>query len=153
MKLSVLRLVTAAAMPLVALGPTLNGTAARADSLSAPIQVQGCVSTPATDEFTFPGLENAPIMTQLAMPAMVIVRYVNASSSPIATIDFGLVSDGKLTAMFRDNGSFAPQAEVMHAFGIQNSAVTTAGAPVSCVPLRVHYADGESWTNPAPPSH
>ncbi|HTV93358.1 MAG TPA: hypothetical protein VMG98_11640 [Verrucomicrobiae bacterium] len=153
MKSKVLRLLTIAAMPLVTLGPALNGAAARADSPNAPVQIQDCVSTPATEEFTFPGLEGAPVMTQLGTPAMVIIHYVNASSNPIATIDFGLVSGGKLTAMVRDVGTFAPQADVMHAFGINDRAVPAPGTPVSCVPLRIHYANGGSWTNPAPPSH
>jgi len=153
MKLRFTRLITVAALSLFTLGPMLHCTAVSADSPSAPIQIQGCVTTPATEEFTFPGLEGGPTVTQPATPAMVIIRYVNTSSNPIATIDFGLVSGGKLAAMVRDIGSFAPQADVMHAFGINDSAVIKTSAPSSCVPLRIRYANGGSWTNPAPPSH
>ena len=84
---------------------------------------------------------------------MLIVHYTNASPDPISTIDFGLVADGKLTAMVRDVGSFAPQANIMHAFEIADNAVPKPRTPTSCVPLRIHYANGQTWTNPAPPSH
>jgi len=152
MKLRSTRLLTVAGISLFTLGPMLHCTAARADLPPAPIQIQGCVTTPATEEFTFPAPDGGPTVTQLATPAMVIIRYVNTSSNPIATIDFGLVSGGKLAAMVRDIGSFAPQADVMHAFGINNSAVIRTSMLSSCVPLRIRYANGDSWTNPAPPS-
>ena len=82
------------------------------------------------------------------MPAMVIIGYVNTAATPIATIDFGLLVNGKVAAMFRDVGTFAPQAHVMHAFGVYGKDVPYMHMAMSCIPLRIRYTDGTSWTNP-----
>jgi hypothetical protein len=138
---------------LVLLLSLLAAPAAHAAGSDAGIvRVDGCAASKATSEITFVDIFGHRA-SQAAMPAMLMVDFANESASPITAVDFGLVKDGKLVAMVRDTGVFAPKASVMHAFGISESAVPDRVTSSSCVALRVQYADGKSWMNPNIPAH
>lgn len=116
------------------------------------VRVDGCVASPARPEASYMGPFTKMIL-QPGLPAMALVDFVNASGASINTVEFGLVADGKLLAVVRDQGSFAPNVHIMHAYGIADSAVPPAGSTTECVPLRVRYADGTTWMNPTMPAH
>jgi hypothetical protein len=126
--------------------------AAQAQSAMPVVQVHGCVASAGAPAQTF----TSPFGQQVAQPSlppMLMIDFANASSNPIATVDFGLVSNGKVVAMVRDVGMFAPNATVMHAYGIQASQVPGSGSAATCIPLSVKYADGTTWMNPNMPGH
>ncbi len=78
------------------------------------------------------------------------IDYTNATSKPMKSIDFGLVSSGKLLTEVRDVGSFSPGTEIKREFGVSEAALS-ATSP-QCVPLRITYTDGTTWRNPKLPS-
>ncbi len=136
----------------VGLVAALPAAIAAAPAAADVIRVDGCVASPARPEASYMGPFTKMIL-QPGLPAMALVDFVNASNAPIDTVEFGLVADGKLLAVVRDQGSFAPNARIMHAYGIADSAVPPAGSTAECVPLRVRYADGTTWMNPTMPAH
>jgi hypothetical protein len=122
------------------------GAGNAAEPTSEVVHVAACAADGARPGVTFPSL-NGQMVEQPAVPAMLMIAYANTSMNPISVIDFGLVRDGKLIAMVRDTGRFASQAQVMHAFIISDKTVPDNPASVSCVPLRIQYANGTSWMN------
>jgi hypothetical protein len=125
--------------------------AAQAQSTMQIVQVHGCVASAgaAAQNFTSPF---GQMVAQPSLPPMLMIDFANVSSNPIASVDFGLVSNGKVVAMVRDTGMFAPNATIMHAYGIQASQVPS-GSGATCIPLRVQYANGTTWMNPDMPGH
>jgi hypothetical protein len=117
-----------------------------AEPTSQVVRVEGCAADGARPGVTFPSL-SGQMVEQPAVPAMLMIDYANTSMNPISVIDFGLVKDGKLITMVRDTGRFAPRAQVMHAFVISENAVPQDPMSVSCIPLRIQYANGTSWMN------
>jgi hypothetical protein len=139
---------------LLALAPMVSGAAPMggAPSMAEVVHVDACTASAGHPEASYMGPFNKMVL-QPALPPMAMIDFFNASSRPISAIEFGLVADGKLLAVVRDLGSFAPNARIMHAYGIAEAAVPPAGAMTECVPLRVRYADGTTWMNPTMPAH
>lgn len=79
------------------------------------------------------------------------IHYMNVSSKPMTTIEFGLVANGILKAEVRDVGTFSPNAEIKHKFGISPNVFPIGTGLPQCVPLRITFADGTHWRNPALP--
>lgn len=80
------------------------------------------------------------------------IDFVNSSTDAMKAIDFGLVARGHLIAEVRDVGTFSPGVEIKHEFGVSpNIFPIGTGLPV-CMPLRIEFANGTSWTNPQLPS-
>ena len=75
------------------------------------------------------------------------IDYTNVTHKVMKTIDFGLVANGRLVAEVRDVGTFSPNAEIKHQFGLDPNVFPLRTALSQCVPLHVIYADGSSWTN------
>jgi hypothetical protein len=130
----------------------LGAPAAHAASDTGNIRVDGCAASKASAGRTFVDIFGENV-SQAAMPAMLMVDYANESARPVTAVDFGLIKDGKLVAMVRDTGTIAPNARIMHAFGIDERAIPDRITASSCLPLRVQYADGTSWMNPNLPAH
>jgi hypothetical protein len=124
--------------------------AVSAQSAASVIQVNGCAASGATDSRTFTSPFGVSL-TQPGLPPMLMIDYVNVSTKPAVSVDFGIVNDGKLVTMVNDIGMYAPQASIMHAYGIAQVPSKTMG--LMCVPLTVKYADGTIWMNPAMPAH
>lgn len=138
----------AAAMVLLPLAPIAGSTAPMADV----IRVEGCAASAGHAQQSFMGPFHEMI-TQPSLPPMAMIDFSNVSNDPITSVEFGLVAGGKVLAIVRDDGSFAPNARIMHAYGIEAAAVPPAGTIAECVPLRVHYANGTTWMNPSMPAH
>jgi hypothetical protein len=134
---------------LLAFAPPASGAAPTASEV---IRVNGCVASPARPEASYMGPFNKMVL-QPGLPPMAMIDFVNASNAPISSVEFGLIADGKLLAVVRDVGTFTPNASIMHAYGIAETAVPAADATTECVPLRVRYADGTTWLNPTMPAH
>lgn len=80
------------------------------------------------------------------------IDYINNTSKPMSSIEFGLLARGALVAEVRDVGTFSPGAEIKHEFGISTNVFPLGtGLPV-CVPLRITFADGSKWRNPHLPA-
>lgn len=139
---------------LLALAPPAAGAAPMAGppSMAEVIHVDACGASAGHPEQSYMGPFTKMVL-QPALPPMAMIDFFNASDRPISAVEFGLVADGKLVAIVRDMGSFAPKARIMHAYGIADAAVPPAKAMTECVPLRVRYADGTTWMNPSMPAH
>lgn len=138
----------AAALVLVPLAPIAGSTAPMADV----IRVDGCAASAGDAQQSFMGPFHEMI-SQPSLPPMAMIDFSNVSNNLITSVEFGLVANGKLLAVVRDGGSFAPNARIMHAYGIAASAVPSAGTMAECVPLLVRYANGTTWMNPSMPAH
>jgi hypothetical protein len=80
------------------------------------------------------------------------IDYVNVTSKPIKEIEFGLLARGNLVAEVRDVGTFSPNAEIKHQFGLNPNVFPLGTGLPRCVPLHVHFEDGTSWKNPHLPA-
>ncbi|MFZ0031733.1 MAG: hypothetical protein WAK84_07665 [Candidatus Cybelea sp.] len=85
-----------------------------------------------------------------AQQAKLAVEYHNQASTPVTAIVFGLVSGDRLVGIGEDSGRFSRDAAVSHELLLTQS-VFPLGAQTHCVVLRVRYADGSAWFNPASP--
>jgi len=83
--------------------------------------------------------------------AFLAIDYVNVTTKPMATIEFGLIANRNLVAMVRDVGTFSPGAEIKHQFGISPNVFPISTGLPHCVPLRITYKDGTTWKNPRLP--
>jgi len=83
--------------------------------------------------------------------ATLSIDYVNVTTNVMKTIDFGLIARGQLVAEVRDVGTFSPNAEIKHQFGLSPNVFPLRTALAQCVPLHIIYADGTTWTNPRLP--
>ncbi|MGZ3499071.1 MAG: hypothetical protein ACXWNK_14605 [Vulcanimicrobiaceae bacterium] len=83
------------------------------------------------------------------------IDYVNVSDKPMKSIEFGLIANGRLVAEVRDVGTFSPNAEIKHKFGISPNVFPIHTGLPQCVPLRITFEDGTKWRNPRlpPPNH
>lgn len=138
----------------LAIGAMVAWAAIPAGAASMPdvVRVNACVASAGEPTQTFVGPFEQRVV-QPGLPPMVMVDFSNVSDSSIASVEFGVVSGGKVVAMVRDVGSFAPNAAIMHAYGIAASAVPPSGVRAQCIPLRIRYADGTEWMNPNMPGH
>jgi hypothetical protein len=80
------------------------------------------------------------------------IDYVNVTHQVMQSIDFGLVANGKLVAEVRDVGTFSPQAEIKHTFGLDPNVFPLGTALPQCVPLRITYPNAPTWVNPHLPA-
>ena len=70
------------------------------------------------------------------------------NDGPLATraVDIALIEDGHIVRTLRDAHDLAPQDELTSGFFAQNEIKIK---DEKCVPIRVDYADGTEWINPA----
>ncbi len=90
-------------------------------------------------------------VSQAGTPAMLMIDFKNISEKPISSVEFGYVQNGKVRATVRDAGMFDPNSVIMHAFALGDASILANASTMSCVPLRVKYADGSTWMNPDMP--
>lgn len=83
--------------------------------------------------------------------AILAIQYQNEAATPATAIVFGLVSSGKLVGLGQDDGIFARDAVIKHDLFL-NQEIFPLGSQTHCVVLRVLYANGMAWFNPAPPT-
>jgi hypothetical protein len=125
---------------------TLGTAAAQTGPASGTLQINGCAASlgaPAqswTDIF-------GDNLAQPPMPPNLMVSFENTSTKPIKSVQFGLVRNGNVVAMARDVGMFDSNAVIMHSYALPIGSLhgDTSG---TCIPLRIEYADGTTWTNP-----
>jgi hypothetical protein len=122
-----------------------------ADTPAQTVTVSGCMARAAVAAQNWMSPFGSQV-SQPPIPAMLVVDFTNAASTPLSAVEFAVVSNGKAISMVRDSGTFAPNARIMHAFGISNSAVPM-DTMLTCVPVRAKFADGTTWMNPSMPSH
>jgi len=79
------------------------------------------------------------------------IDYVNISARTMHAIEFGLIANGILKAEVRDVGTFSPNAEIKHTFGVSPNVFPIGTGLPRCVPLRITFADGTKWRNPELP--
>jgi len=79
------------------------------------------------------------------------IHYKNISHKTMSSIEFGLVVNSVLRAEVKDVGTFSPGAEIKHKFGLNPNVFPIQSALPQCIPLRITFADGTHWRNPALP--
>jgi len=136
----------------VALSTGVLAATASAQTTQQVIKVNGCAATAATHSQTWLTSLGSNV-TQPGVPPVLMIDFANTSQKAISSIEFGLVENGRIVAMVRDVGMFAPNAIVMHAYGISDKSVPANAASTACVPLALHYADGTMWMNSNLPAH
>ena len=80
------------------------------------------------------------------------IDYVNVTPVTMETIEFGLIANGRLVAEVRDVGTFSPNIEIKHSFGLNPNVFPLSTALPQCVPLRITYKDRATWVNPHLPA-
>ncbi len=80
------------------------------------------------------------------------IDYMNVTDKVISRIQFGLVANGHLIAEVRDVGTFSPNVEIKHSFGISREVFPLQTGLSRCVALHVTFADGTIWRNPHLPA-
>jgi hypothetical protein len=83
--------------------------------------------------------------------AILAMEYQNEATTPATAIVFGLVSSGKLVGVGEDFGSFLRAAVIDHNVMLSQE-IFPLGLQTHCIVLRVRYANGTAWFNPAPPA-
>jgi len=78
------------------------------------------------------------------------MEYQNEAITPATAVVFGLVSGGRLVGVGEDDGMFSRNAVIEH--NVMLSQEIPVGRPTQCVVLRIRYANGMGWFNPAPPT-
>ena len=114
------------------------------------VNVNGCAAQRATSGQTFTDFFGTHV-TQSSTSPMLMIDFQNNSNKPIASIEFAYLQGNKVNAVVRDVGTFAPGAVIMHAFSFDDMGAFKMDSAMSCLPLRVRYADGTRWNNPAAP--
>ena len=93
-----------------------------------------------------------PYRTTTSEAPTLSIDYVNRTNQTMKEIEFGLVARGALVAEVRDVGTFSPDAEIKHRFGISPNVFPLGTALSRCVPLRVTFENGTTWSNPHLPA-
>jgi hypothetical protein len=88
--------------------------------------------------------------TTTASPQMA-VDWMNVSTKDMKEVQFGLIANGILKAEAKDVGTFSPNAEIKHKYGVPNSTFPLGTGLPQCVPLHITFADGTTWRNPKLP--
>jgi hypothetical protein len=76
------------------------------------------------------------------------IDFTNVTDQVMRDIEFGLVANGDLVAEVKDVGKFSPGIEIKHRFGISHNVFPIHTGLAQCVPLRITFADGRTWTSP-----
>ena|GEM_PF-7009569 len=147
MKFTLLLRATIGALSAIA----LSSGGLQAQESAKIVSIEGCAASKGTEPMAYMNNFGAHV-EQPGLPPMLMVAFTDVSPKPLASVDFGLIRDGKLVATVRDVGTFTPNALVMHAYGVEPGAVPPANAQVSCIPLMAKYADGSTWVNPQMPN-
>jgi hypothetical protein len=80
------------------------------------------------------------------------IDYSNATATVITKIEFGLIANGRLVAEVRDVGTFSPNVEIKHTFGISRNVFPLGTGMPQCVALTATFAGGKVWRNPHLPA-
>jgi hypothetical protein len=80
------------------------------------------------------------------------INYMNATDIVMKDIEFGLIVHGNLVAEVRDVGTFSPNAEIKHEFGLNPNVFPIQTSFAQCVPLKITFVDGSKWKNPHLPA-
>ncbi|HET9030090.1 MAG TPA: hypothetical protein VFN49_07935, partial [Candidatus Aquilonibacter sp.] len=75
------------------------------------------------------------------------VHYRNDGPLTTSAVDIGLIEGGSLVRSLRDVHTLGPQDELTSFFFAIKTQIAIKDE--ACVPLRVQYADGSQWVNPA----
>lgn len=129
---------------------TLAAPSVQAAAAANPIHVTGCQPNPPQPTLRWIDVWGRPYY-QPGVGGSLSISYVNNGSQPASAIEFGLVARGALVAEVRDVGTFSPGAPISHAFGLSPQVFPLGTALPRCIALRVKWADGTHWTNPALP--
>ncbi|MGA7569839.1 MAG: hypothetical protein WBG27_00460 [Candidatus Aquilonibacter sp.] len=124
----------------------------QAQSMMGPevVKVNGCAAQRATSGQSYIDFFGTHV-TQSSTSPMLMIDFQNNSNKPIESIEFAYLQGTKVNAVVRDVGTFAPGAVIMHAFSFDDKGAFNMDSAMSCIPLRVRYADGTMWNNPAAP--
>ena len=89
--------------------------------------------------YTQPPIVSDPILS---------IHYKNVAPVTAKSIEFGLIARGELVAEVKDVGTFSPNTEIKHKFGLSPNVWPLQTALVKCIPLRVTFENGTTWRNP-----
>jgi hypothetical protein len=159
-------------LPASAQAPEMGAAGMSApDAYPHPVKVLRCdpqrtVSTSPTYVGFAPGYYGGPwrdpwgynyyqpaVPTTVSETGTLYLDYRNATPKVMATIDFGLIANGRLVAEVRDVGTFSPNIEIKHSFGLSPNVFPLQTGLPQCVPLHIVFKDGTKWRNPHLPRH
>ncbi|MBV8222541.1 MAG: hypothetical protein JO293_04225 [Candidatus Eremiobacteraeota bacterium] len=79
--------------------------------------------------------------------ANLFIDFTNVSGKEMKIIEWGADVRGVLVAEARDAGKFSPNAEIKRKYGVEPNIVPREGVKLTCVPLKIEYADGTTWSD------
>ncbi|HZZ65172.1 MAG TPA: hypothetical protein VFE17_06725 [Candidatus Baltobacteraceae bacterium] len=101
-----------------------------------------------TDIYGYPYVE-VPLSTT---DGTLAIDFMNVAPIAAKTVEFGLIARGRLVAETRDVGTFSPNVEIKHKYGLDPNVFPLGTALPVCTPLRVTFADNTKWINPHLPA-
>ena len=79
------------------------------------------------------------------------IHYTNITPKPMSEIEFGLIVNNRIVAEVRDVGTFSPNTEIKHKFGLSPNVFPLQTGLPKCTPLHITFQDGTTWKNPRLP--
>jgi hypothetical protein len=152
----------AAPAPATSAGPIsvtrcdLEVRAGRAAGYSAPTGFTGYTSgyTPGAPYYFNDPAGRTYYQPPTSGSANLFIDFRNATNHEMKVIEFGAEVRGVLVAEARDQGKFSPNAEIKRKYGVNPHIAPAPGVKLTCLALKIEYADGSTWTDPRlpPPS-
>jgi len=152
--LAMTRAHAASSAPISVMRCDLEVKGGRAGGYSAPTGFNGYVSgyTPGAPYYFNDPAGRTYYQPPTSSSANLYIDFRNATSNEMKVIEFGAEVRGVLVAEARDQGKFSPNAEIKRKYGVNPNIVPTPGVKLTCLALKIEYADGSVWTDPRLPS-
>jgi hypothetical protein len=83
-------------------------------------------------------------------PPPLRIAYTNTGPKTAVEVQFHIVSNYGDVEDVVDHGQFGSQQPINHVFKLPDNASPLGLSSVRCVVTKITYADGTTWTNPAP---
>ena len=84
-------------------------------------------------------------------PPPLRIAYSNVAAVAATEVDFAVVGGVRVIETVTDSGSFAPNSPINKVFKLPLDVSPLNLHSVTCVVIKVIYADGTTWVNPNPP--
>jgi hypothetical protein len=143
-----------ATSPITVMRCDLEVKSARAGGYAAPTGFTGYTSgyTPGAPYYFNDPAGRTYYQPPTSGSANLYIDFRNATGKEMKVIEFGAEVRGVLVAEARDQGTFAPNAEIKRKYGVKPNIVPAPDVKLMCLALKIEYADGSVWTDPRLPS-
>lgn len=99
---------------------------------------------------TNPGGTERTMSTTVGDPSVLHLSFTNDAKVAAKEVDVSLVERDRVVQSVKDSGTFARGETIRHKFLLASSVSPLGAANAYCAVTAVRYADGKSWSAPAP---